>query len=286
MNQTVIDEGRRPVALVTGASSGIGAAIADALVKRSFRVFGTSRQPATLGPQVERIALDVGSQESVDDCVKQVLVAGGRLDVLVNNAGYLLAGAFEEATVEQAQGLFDTNYFGVVRLTRAVLPAMRQQRAGHIVTVSSLAGRVPVPFWGHYNASKFAVEGLMETLRYEVKPFGIRVCLVEPGAIKTPFYARPQASAMVEYAPWRDAALGVMKGFEAKAPGPELVGAAVGRLVAKANPPLRTLVTREARIFSFLRWLLPAGMNEQATRLGFKINRSIGSLGRKSPAAY
>jgi NAD(P)-dependent dehydrogenase (short-subunit alcohol dehydrogenase family) len=264
-------ETHRPVALVTGASSGIGAAIAAELARRSYRVFGTGRKPGAFDAGVEPIALDVGAQASVDACVEQVLSAAGRLDVLVNNAGYLLAGAVEEATPEEAQAMFDTNYFGVVRMTRAVLPVMRRQKAGLIVTISSLAGRVPFPFWGHYNASKFAVEGLMESLRYEVEPFGIRISLVEPGAIKTPFYAQPHARAMDEYETQRTRALTVMAGFEAKAPGPELVGAAVGRLVAKRNPPLRTLITREARLFSFLRWLLPASLNHRVTRIGFNL---------------
>ena len=257
--------------MVTGASSGIGAAIAAELVRRSYRVFGTSRKPTPLGAGVESVGLDVGSQASVDACLAQVLGAAGRIDVLVNNAGYLLAGAVEEATLDEARQIFETNYLGVVRMTLAVLPSMRARRSGHLVTISSLAGRVPAPFWGHYNASKFAVEGLMETLRYEVAPFGLRVCLVEPGAIKTPFYAQPHARPMPEYARWRDAALTVMKGFETRAPGPEIVGAAVGRLVAQRNPRLRTLVTREARLLTFLRWLLPESFNYRATRLGFQI---------------
>jgi len=272
MAGTLIGQDRR-VALVTGASSGIGAAIAAELARRSFRVFGTSRKPAGDGaaPGVESLALDVRSQPSVEACLAQVLAAAGRIDVLVNNAGYLLAGAVEEATPEEARDQFDTNYLGVVRVTRAVLPVMRAQGSGHIITMSSLAGRVPVPFWGQYNASKFAVEGLMETLRYEVEPFGIRVCLVEPGAIKTPFYAQPHAREMAEYDKWRRSALTVMKGFEAKAPGPAVVGAAVGRLAVQRNPPLRTLITREARLLTFLRWLLPARWNHRATRLGFQI---------------
>jgi NAD(P)-dependent dehydrogenase (short-subunit alcohol dehydrogenase family) len=266
-----MSEDSRPVALVTGASSGIGAAIATELSRRSFRVFGTSRKPAQLASGVEAIALDVTDQNSVSACVKQVHADAGRLDVLVNNAGYLLAGAIEEATPEQTQAVFDTNYFGVVRMTLAVLPTMREQGSGRIVTLSSLAGRVPVPFWGHYNASKFAVEGLMETLRHEVRPFGIKVCVVEPGAIKTPFYEQPRTRAMPEYDRWRDSALTVMKGFETKAPGPEVVAAVVGRLVASRNPPLRTLVTREAKLFTFLRWLLPASINERGTRIAFHI---------------
>ncbi|HVZ71063.1 MAG TPA: SDR family oxidoreductase [Polyangia bacterium] len=264
-------EDKRRVALVTGASSGIGAAIAAELVRRGLRVFGTSRKAVEMGEGVEPVALDVGDQASVDACVADVGARAGHIDVLVNNAGYLLAGAVEEATPDEARALFDTNYFGVVRMTRAVLPQMRARRAGTIVTISSLAGRVPAPFWGHYNASKFAVEGLMETLRHEVAPFGVRVCLVEPGAIKTPFYAQPHAREMAEYDVRRGAALGVMRGFERRAPGPAVVGAAVGRLVAKRNPPLRTLLTPEARIFTFLRWLLPSRLNERVTRFGFQI---------------
>src|SRR5262249_40473997 len=162
----------RPVALVTGASSGIGAAIAQRLLADGYRVFGTARKvgpnvqrtadggaaitlvPA--GSRVEMIELDVHSDESGERCLATGLDRAGAIDVLVNNAGYLVAGAVEEVSLAEAKAQFETNFFGVARMLRAVLPHMRARRRGHIITMSSLAGLVPVPFWGYYNASKFA----------------------------------------------------------------------------------------------------------------------------------
>jgi NAD(P)-dependent dehydrogenase (short-subunit alcohol dehydrogenase family) len=230
------------VILVTGASSGIGAAIAERLAGDGHRVFGTGRNAdGKTAAGVELLPLDVCSEESVRTCVAAVLARAGHIDVLVNNAGYLLAGAIEDASIDQAKAQFETNFFGVVRMVKAVLPSMRERRT--------------------------------ETLRMELKPFGIRVAMVEPGAIKTPFYAQPSATAMVEYSPWRERALKTMKGFEDKAPGPEVVAARVSRIVAKANPRLRNRVTREAGMFSFLRWLLPSGAFESGVRSGFHLDK-------------
>jgi NAD(P)-dependent dehydrogenase (short-subunit alcohol dehydrogenase family) len=260
--------------LVTGASSGIGAAIASRLASDGHRVFGTARKPsAPPAAGVEMVELDVCSDASVDRCVETVLGRAGRIDVLVNNAGFLLAGAIEETSIEQAKAQFETNFFGVARMVQAVLPSMRARKAGKIVNVSSLAGMVPVPFWGYYNASKFAVEGFTESLRLELKPLGIRVALVEPGAIKTPFYAAPASTQMAEYSPWRERALKTMKGFEEKAPGPEVVADTIARIVAQENPALRNRVTREATLFPLLRWLLPAGAFEAGLRSGFNLDK-------------
>jgi len=261
------------VVLVTGASSGIGEAIATRLAKEGWQVFGTSRKGGATRDGVELLTLDVCSDTSVQACVEGVLRKAGRIDALVNNAGYLLSGAIEEATMEEAKAQLETNFFGVARMVKAVLPAMRQARSGHIVTISSLAGLVPVPFWGFYNASKFAVEGYMESLRHELKPLGIKVAMVEPGAIHTPFYENPRSRAMPEYGPWRDRALKTMGQFGEKAPGPEVVAEVVSRLLASRNPPLRSRVTREATIFPFLRWLLPASAFEAGTRQGFHLDR-------------
>jgi NAD(P)-dependent dehydrogenase (short-subunit alcohol dehydrogenase family) len=261
------------VALVTGASSGIGAAIAHRLLADGYRVFGTARKPVSdLTSGIEFLPLDVGSDDSVERCIATVLARAGQLDVLVNNAGYLVAGAVEEVSLDDARAQLETNFFGSVRVTKAVLPHMRARRSGHIITISSLAGIVPVPFWGYYNASKFAVEGLMETLRFELRPFDIKVALVEPGAIKTPFYAQPSSAKLPEYDRWRDAALATMAKFEAKAPGPELVAARVSKLARSRNPKLRNRITREASTFAFLRWLLPAGAYHAGVRRGFGIN--------------
>jgi NAD(P)-dependent dehydrogenase (short-subunit alcohol dehydrogenase family) len=257
------------VALVTGASSGIGEAIAGRLADAGFRVFGACRrQPAG---DIEHVAIDVNDDESVRSGVASVLATAGRIDVLVNNAGYLCAGAVEEIPVAEAKAQFETNYFGVVRATLAVLPTMRERGNGHIITVSSLAGLVPVPFWGHYNASKFAVEGLMETLRHEVRPFGIQVALVEPGSIKTPFYANPHAPGMDAYTGPRENAFAVMADYERKAPGPDVVARAVTALATARRPPLHTHVTKEARRFTLLKWMLPAGAFESGVRRGFRL---------------
>jgi NAD(P)-dependent dehydrogenase (short-subunit alcohol dehydrogenase family) len=260
--------------LVTGASSGIGAAIVSRLARDGHRVVGTSRKAGPRNPDgTEMLELDVTSDASAQSCVKSFLERAGRIDILINNAGYLQSGAIEEVTLEQAHAQFETNYFGVVRMVQAVLPTMRAQKSGLIATTSSLAGLVPLPFWGHYNASKFAVEGLMETLRHELKPFGIQVAMVEPGAIKTPFYAAPQSLAMAEYSPWRERFFKAMRGFEEKAPGPEVVAEAFARIVDSDHPQLRNTVTKEAKLFPFLRWLLPAGAFEGGVRNGFNIDK-------------
>src|ERR1700689_397622 len=228
-------------AVVTGASSGIGLAAARQLAAAGFRVFGASRSsPAGGTSGVEDIAIDVRKDASVREGVLEIVRGAGRIDVLVNNAGYLCAGPIEEVGGADALAQFDTNFFGVVRMSVAVLPGMRERQAGHIITVSSLAGLVPVPYWGHYNASKFAVEGLMETLRHEVRPFGIQVALVEPGAIKTPFFARPGAAGMSAYAGPRGRAYAAMARFEARAPGPEVVAR---KIVSIANDPPPALPT-------------------------------------------
>jgi NAD(P)-dependent dehydrogenase (short-subunit alcohol dehydrogenase family) len=259
------------VAVVTGASSGIGAAIVSRLAEAGFRVFGASRSTPADADGVEHVPVDVSDDESVRAGVATVLDAAGRIDVLVNNAGYLCSGAVEDIAIDAARAQFETNYFGVVRMTLAVLPGMRQAGRGHILTVSSLAGLVPAPFWGHYNASKFAVEALMETLRHEVRPFGIRVAMVEPGAIKTPFYAVPQAAGLDAYAVPRGHALATMAEYESKAPGPDIVARKVVALANDSRPPLRNILTREARQFTLLRRLLPATAFESGVRRGFTL---------------
>src|SRR6185436_8877146 len=170
----------RPVAIVTGASGGIGEATARALHAAGYRVFGTYRRPpATRSPGIEYLACDVTSDQSVQAAVGEVLSKTGRIDLLVNNAGVgLLAGA-EESSLEQAKSLFDVNLFGLIRMTKAVLPTMRKQGAGRIVNLSSVMGL--------YAASKHAVEGYSESLDHEIRGSGVRVVLVEPAYTRTSF---------------------------------------------------------------------------------------------------
>src|SRR5215470_10363789 len=154
-----------PVALVTGVSSGIGNATAKKLIEHGYRVFGTARSESSPMPaKVERVLLDVRDSASIDKGVREVLAKAGRIDLLVNNAGGGLVAAVEETSVDQAQELFDVNFFGAVRMTQAVLPAMRAQRSGRIVFISSIVGFVPAPYMGFYAASKHALEGLAESL--------------------------------------------------------------------------------------------------------------------------
>ncbi|MBI5668272.1 MAG: SDR family NAD(P)-dependent oxidoreductase [Chloroflexi bacterium] len=174
------------VALVTGASTGIGRQTAALLVRHGYRVFGTSRNPIsdTLDGY-DLLPLDVTDDSSVMACVAAVIERAGRLDVLVNNAGVHMFGSAEETSVDEAKWLFETNFFGVMRVTQAVLPQMRRQGSGVIINISSLAGMGGGPFQGIYAASKNALEGYTESLLYEVQPLGIRVALVEPGFFRS-----------------------------------------------------------------------------------------------------
>jgi NAD(P)-dependent dehydrogenase (short-subunit alcohol dehydrogenase family) len=179
-----------PRALITGCSTGIGRATAVELTKRGFEVVATARKPATLDDLdvAEKLALDVDSDESVAAAVS----AAGRVDVLVNNAGFGVIGPVESVPLGEVKRMFETNVFGVIRMIQAVLPQMREREGGTIVNVTSLAGRVAPPFDGFYSATKFGIEGLSEALHYEVGHFGIRVVLIEPGVFETNFGANEQ----------------------------------------------------------------------------------------------
>ena len=264
------------VALVTGASSGIGRAIAQRLARDGLEVYGTSRKVPSdhPGPSgIHMLPLDVTSDMSVQACVEGLWARTGRIDVLVNCAGYLMVGAVEEFAPEEARALFETNFFGVVRMIQAVAPKMRQQRDGAIVNLSSLAGLVPFPFWGYYSASKFAVEGLTEALREELRPFGIRVSAVEPGTIQTALYTAGQkARSMEAYAPRRARFEKTMRRFEEKAPGPEVVAERVSRIVHSRSPALRNPITREARVLPLLRAWFPRSWFDQGLRATFHLD--------------
>jgi NAD(P)-dependent dehydrogenase (short-subunit alcohol dehydrogenase family) len=175
------------VTLITGVSSGIGRVTAQLLAERGARVFGTVRDFRRNGglADVELVHMDVTDDASVSNGVNSVLEKTGKIDILINNAGYGLTGALEETSVEEAQQQFDTNFFGVLRVTQAVLPAMRRHRSGRIVNISSALGFLPAPFMGIYGASKYALEGYTETLDHEVRNFGIGAVLVEPVFTKT-----------------------------------------------------------------------------------------------------
>jgi NAD(P)-dependent dehydrogenase (short-subunit alcohol dehydrogenase family) len=263
------DEQTRPVAIVTGASGGIGEATARALHAAGYRVFGTYRRPpATRSPGIEYLACDVTSDESVETAVEKVLSKAGHIDLLVNNAGVgLLAGA-EESSLEQAKSLFDVNLFGVIRMTKAVLPTMRRQQAGRIVNISSVMGLIPSPFMALYAASKHALEGYSESLDHEIRASGVRVVLVEPAYTRTSFegnvYRADQQLDVYQSA--RTNAEGVLREGMKTADTPELVATAVVKASTAANPHRRYTAGRTARQVSLLRRFVPASAFDRSLR--------------------
>ncbi len=186
------------VAVITGVTSGIGRAAAREFVNRGCQVFGTVRNPATAQaiPGVTLINMDVRDEASIQSGMDSIIAQAGRIDVLVNSAGVTLLGAVEETSIAEAQLLFDTNLFGLLRTTKTVLPYMRGQGSGRIVNISSVLGFLPAPYMALYSASKHAVEGFSETLDHEVRQFGVRVTLVEPSFTKTNMDANAPQTAM------------------------------------------------------------------------------------------
>ncbi|XUY28677.1 oxidoreductase [Agrobacterium sp. rho-8.1] len=180
---------KQKTAFLTGASSGIGKAAAAALMKAGYRVIGTSRtaKPDEIRDGIRLIACDVTSDTSVASAVKQAYAELGRIDLLINNAGFGILGAAEESSIDQVRALYDTNVLGVARVTNAVLPIMRAQGSGRILNVGSGLGLIPAPFNTHYSGTKHALEGYSESLDHEVRGFGIRVVVIEPGATNTSF---------------------------------------------------------------------------------------------------
>ena len=175
------------VVVVTGVSSGIGRITAEKFAKQGCRVFGTVRNLSKAKPfaGVELVEMDVRNEESVKRGIQSIVDQAKRIDVLVNSAGVTLLGAMEESSIDEARALFDTNFFGLLNVIKAVLPQMRNQRSGRIVNVSSVLGFLPAPYMALYSASKHAVEGLSESLDHEVRPFGIRLAVVAPSLTKT-----------------------------------------------------------------------------------------------------
>jgi NAD(P)-dependent dehydrogenase (short-subunit alcohol dehydrogenase family) len=238
---------QQKVVLITGASAGIGKYCAEHLVKCGYRVFGTSRRAAasmpTMQAALEMIQMDVDDDRSVNEGVQAVLRNAGRLDSVINNAGWGLMGAIEDTSVEEAKAQLETNFFGVLRVCRAVLPIMRQQGNGYIVNISSLAGIVGLPFSGLYSASKFALEGMSESLRLETRRFGIRVVLVEPGDFRTNFpMARRLTQASSANSAYRDAlekARVAQERDELHGPSPEPIAYLIDRILRKQNPRAR-----------------------------------------------
>jgi len=276
------------VVLITGCSSGIGREAARRFAAEGFRVYASMRRPeqaadlraeaATRGWALQTPALDVTSDASVTAAVSALFgETGGRLDVLVNNAGYYTLGPLEETGPDELRALFETNVVGVQRLTRAVLPAMRARGDGSIVNVSSVSGRVAVPVAGAYHSSKWALEALCETWRYELAPFGIRVTIVEPGPFKTALHDKevhPAAFGRADspYKPLVDEYL--RRSAAMKRRDPTAVVDVILRAATARRPRLRWPVGPTSLQGTLLRRLTPDWIYELVLGLAFRWRRA------------
>lgn len=267
--------------LITGASSGIGKSIAEMLMKEGYRVYGTSRKPPKdnniiypggNGGQddqngfIEMIQLDVTSEESVKKAVNYVLEKEGKIDILINNAGFGIAGSVEDTSHEEAYEQFDTNFFGVLRMCRNVIPIMRKNKNGLIVNISSVAGQISIPFQSMYSASKYALEAVSEAMRIELKPFGIKVVLIEPGDTRTGFTGNRRivsaANANPVYKDRFTKSLNTMIKDETNGPAPDVVARVVSSVIKKKNPPVRIAVGFKYKLIVFMKRFVPAKLLE------------------------
>lgn len=272
--------------LITGTSSGIGLAAAVACAAQGHRVVATLRSlerrkeleaaAAERGVHVDIEQLDVTAPD-VRQKVGELVLKYGPFYALVNNASTTLAGVFEEQDEAESRELFETNVFGLMAVTRAVLPTLRAQGRGRIINVSSVSGRVALPGLATYAATKFAIEGLTEALRFELEPFGIAVCLVEPGAFGAPALDRapPSGRPIAEYGPVHDEIARLYRESAEGPPPPEPVAQAIAALVTAPSPPLRTAVGREAQALVTLRRLVPDRIFASGLRryIGFSRSR-------------
>jgi NAD(P)-dependent dehydrogenase (short-subunit alcohol dehydrogenase family) len=281
------------VVLITGCSSGIGAATAGRLSRAGHTVYASARRPETLAELVaggcRPLTLDVTDEASMVAAVRQLEAEQGRLDVLVNNAGYGLYGPVEQLPPDELRRQFETNLFGLVRLCQLVLPGMRERRAGRIINVSSMGGRTTLPGGGAYHASKYAVEAISDALRLEVRRFGVDVVLIEPGVVRTPWSERAllhqaatgQAAGSSDSAgdPYADYKQAISGSFERAYTGPlarlSLSPDAVARVIVRAcqapRPRTRYLISPLARTLVTAKRLLPDRAYDRLLRQQYRL---------------
>ncbi len=255
----------KPVALVTGASRGIGRAVAEELARREYEVYGGARSWGGENADLPftPVKLDITDDDSVNEVLNKIKTEKGRVDLLVNNAGLSHCGPLEETPLDYGRTVFDTNYFGLLRITNAVLPVIRERGGGTVANIGSVAGKVGIPFQGHYSASKFALEGLSETMRYELAPFGIRVLLIEPGDVATDIWAGVK-NDVPESSPYSKA----MKRFLAAKEREMSKGATpvdqaarqIADVIESKTTKLRKPVAKMAGLLLFLRKVMPDGL--------------------------
>lgn len=268
----------RPVALVTGASAGIGKSIVRRLLAQGWTVYGGARRVERMDDiareRARILPLDVTDEKSMTRCVASLLEAEGRIDALVNNAGYGSYGAVEDVPIAEARRQFEVNVFGLARMCQLVLPAMRRQRSGTIVNISSMGGRGWTPLGGWYHATKHAVEVLSDAMRVEVRPFGVHVVVVQPGRIEsewsgTAAHTLRETSRDSAYHTQAEPLAALLEDYSAAA-SPDVVADAVARALAARKPRRRYAIPADAKVSIFLHWLLPDAGWERLTALGIR----------------
>ncbi|MCX7026944.1 MAG: SDR family NAD(P)-dependent oxidoreductase [Spirochaetes bacterium] len=260
-----------PVALITGATSGLGKAVAERLSAEGYKVYGTGRNPgkdealSRAGARCPHlIPLDVENQVSVDGAIDFIVKNENRLDLLVACAGMGVAGSVEDCPIEDIEAQMDVNFIGTVRTVRACLPHLRRSR-GRIIIIGSLAGRIGIPFQAFYSSSKFALEGFLESLRYELRPFGVQACIVEPGDFKTGFTGSRKKSALnsAAYGAMAAKVIGKQEYDEMHGSLPTRLAEAVSALLKRRKLPLRRSVGPGFQRFAaWLKRIIPASLFE------------------------
>ena len=248
------------VILITGTSSGIGKASAEYLSQQGHTIFGTSRFPGSYQKpkNYTNLQMDVTEIESIQAGINHIIEDKGRIDVLINNAGFGIAGAIEHTTISKAKEQFETNFFGTVRLIKSVLPIMHKQDSGLIITISSIGGLVGLPYQGMYSASKFAVEGLAESLNKELYSSSINVVLVEPGDFKTSFTEKREIPKNANQSDTFQNTLNIIENDESSGQDPIIIGKLLNKIINKSNPRLRyTVGAFDQKLAAFLKRILP-----------------------------
>jgi short-subunit dehydrogenase len=265
------------IALVTGASSGIGLVTAQSLAKAGYRVYGTSRKQVADKPGITMLICDVTDKASVEAVIAEILQQAGRIDLVVNNAGVGLLGGAEESSIDQAQRLFDVNLFGVARVVNAVLPVMRKQKSGRIVNMSSILGLIPSPYNAFYASTKHAIEGYSESLDHEVRNFGIRVVLVQPGVTKTSFEENLTRAdqPLPVYDSERARSEALMRKWVEAGDAPQVVADMVVKAATAKKPKLRYSAGKQSRQVRSLRRYLPERLVDSILR---KVNEFPASV--------
>lgn len=257
---------RSQTVLITGASSGIGMETALLLHKKGHKVYAAARRTERMqnleGLGIRVLALDVTKEESMVAAVNTILKEAGTIDVLINNAGYGSYGALEDVPLSEARYQFEVNIFGLARMIQLVLPKMREQRSGKIINISSIGGKLGEPHGAWYHATKYAVEGLSDSIRMELQQFGIQVVIIEPGAIKTEWneIAREnllKTSGNTAYKGLAQKHVHMLQTADANGDGPIVIAKAIAKAVASKRPKLRYAVGGGAGVIVFFAWLLP-----------------------------